>query len=168
MAAPLLSTHALHQGRRATVYKRPGRHFLHMCGHLGSGSRRFCVYSSTGVLSPTFLGEKSLALNPSLKKTWHCIRTLWASSSCICPLCVIIVDANLPGQRGGCHLACLCITDDTLGHNQWPNDNYDPTVLRACFASTHSTNPVGQFETKVLGLDIGSVLCSLKMQRRVV
>lgn len=141
---------------RATVYKRPGRHFLHTCGHLGSGSRRFCVSSSTGVLSPTFLGEKSLALNPSLKKTWHCIRTLWASSSCICPLCVIIVDANLPGQRGGCHLACLCITDDTLGHNQWPNDNYDPTVLRAYFASTHSTNPVGQFETKVLGLDIDS------------
>lgn len=131
MAASLLSTHALHQGRRATVYKRPGRHFLHMCGHLGSGSRCFCVYSSTGVLFPTFLGEKSLALNPSLKKTSHCIRTLWASSSYICPLYVIIVDVNLPGQRGGCHLACLCITDDTLGHNQWPNDNYDPTVLRA-------------------------------------
>lgn len=87
----------------------------------GKCNRHFCAYSSTGVLFSTFLGKKSLALNPSLKKTSHCIRTLWASSSCICPLYLIIVDVNLPGQRGGCHLACLCITDDTLGHNQWPN-----------------------------------------------
>lgn len=122
----------------------------------GKCSRHFCAYSSTGVLFPVFLGKKSLAHNPSLKKTSHCIRTLWASSSYICPLYLIIVDVNLPGQRGGCHLACLCITDDTLGHNQWPSNNYDPTVLRATFASSHSTNPIGQFETKVLGLDICS------------
>lgn len=134
----------------------------------GKCSRHFCAYSSTGVLFPAFLGKESLAHNPSLKKTSHCIRTLWASSSYICPLYLIIVDVNLPGQRGGCHLACLCITDDTLGHNQWPNSNYDPTVLRATFASSHSTNPIGQLETKVLGLDICSALCSLKTQRRVV
>lgn len=64
---------------------------------------------------------------------------------------------SLLGQRGwlpSCLL--LCITGDTVGHNQCPNSNYDPTVLRATFASSHSTNPDDQLETKMFCLDICS------------
>lgn len=105
-----------------------------MYGHLGNSSRCFSDCSFTGVLFLTFLGKKSLVLSLSFGENFSLYQNIVGGP----PAAVSLLLNNSiyeSAWMGEWLLSCLflCVTGDTVGHNQWPSSNYDSPIPQSYF-----------------------------------